>query len=635
MRQTGNLVAGKQNFSSGSGLRMVGIGRMKLCVRLGTKSRFRFVGSRRRRWKRLVEFVPLVLLAAFSLAALAAAGPHLTAETPQPAPSAAKDAANNGTRGHADFPGKLPIRELNEQEAILHALNRLGFGPRPGQVEQIEKTGLENWIQAQLHPEKIEDPVVDARLAQLPSLGMSAATLLNEYPPQDIAAKRLGVKVEEYQKRLQEMARQPGGANSLPFKDPNQLVNEMMAAKILRAAYSERQLSEQLCDFWFNHFNIFAYKDLDRWYLIPYEREAIRPHALGKFRDLLEATAKSPAMLFYLDNSSSADPHAFERLRGHPAQSRPGEKLPPLGARRGLNENYGRELMELHTLGADGGYKQEDVVEVARAFTGWTIQSPRENPSFYFDERIHDPDPKRVLGKKIKGGGIKDGEQVLDLLAKNERTARHISRQLAEHFVSDDPPPALVARMAKAFEKSKGDIRAVMTAMIYSPEFWSRAAFRAKVKTPFELVVSTARALGADVDQPLPLAQWVARIGEPLYQCLPPNGYSDKAASWVSTGALLNRVNFAVALTSNKLRGSHVDINSLVGSDFGADSKMALVRIENEFLAGQISDSTRATLEKEMEEPRILGAKLDDPVTHVNVALITGLVLGSPEFQKR
>jgi uncharacterized protein (DUF1800 family) len=571
----------------------------------------------------------------FSLAALTSAGPRRATESPQPETPSAKEAGKDGNSGQADFPGKLPIRDLNEQEAILHALNRLGFGPRPGQVEQIEKTGLENWIQAQLHPETIDDPIIDTRLAQLPSLGMSAAALMSEYPPQDIAAKRLGVKVEEYQKRLQDLARQPGGANSLPFKDQNQLVNEMMAAKILRAAYSERQLSEQLCDFWFNHFNIFVYKDLDRWYLIPYERDAIRPHVLGKFRDLLEATAKSPAMLFYLDNSSSADPHAFERLRGHPAQSRPGEKLPSLGPRRGLNENYGRELMELHALGVDGGYKQEDVAEVARAFTGWTIQSPRENPVFFFDERIHDPDPKRVLGKKIKGGGIKDAEQVLDLLAKNERTARHISLQLAEHFVSDDPPPALVARMAKAFEKSKGDIRTVMTAMIYSPEFWSRAAFRAKVKTPLELVASTARALGADVDQPLPLAQWVARIGEPLYQCQPPNGYSDKAAAWVSTGALLNRVNFAVALTSNKVRGTHVDITSLVGSDFGADSKVALTRIENKFLAGQISDSTRATLEKEMEEPRILGAKLDDPVRHVNVALITGLVVGSPEFQKR
>jgi uncharacterized protein (DUF1800 family) len=582
---------------------------------------------------RFAEIVGAGMLAALCLSGLAWARPRAAAvESPSPAstPSAA-DKSN----GRANFPGKLPIRELNEEQAILHALNRLGFGPRPGQVEQIEKTGLENWIQSQLHPENIPDPVVDARIAQFPTMQLSAAALLDQYPPQDIAAKRLGMKVDEYQKHLQDLAKQPGGTSSLPFKDQNEIVNELMEAKIVRAVYTERQLGEQLSDFWFNHFNVFVYKDLDRWYLIPYERDSIRPHALGKFRDLLEATAKSPAMLFYLDNSSSADPQAFDRLKQHPVRPRPGEKLPPLGGRHGLNENYGRELMELHTLGVDGGYKQQDVIEVARAFTGWTIESPRENPAFYFDERIHDPDPKRVLGKKIKAGGIKDGEQVLDLLVKDKHTAHHIALQLAEHFVSDDPPPALVGRMAKAFEKSKGDIRAVMTAMIYSPEFWSRAAFRAKVKTPFELVASTARALGADVDQPMQLAQWVSRIGEPLYQCLTPNGYSDKAATWISTGALLNRMNFAVALTSNKVRGAQVDINSLVGADVGTNSKLALQRVETEFLARQVSDSTHTTLEKEMAEPRILGAKLDDPVTQVNVGLITGLVLGSPEFQKR
>jgi uncharacterized protein (DUF1800 family) len=587
--------------------------------------------------KRWTEITGSGLLACAFIVTLAWAGPRGTGEKSIPEESLAipVQPASDSKDVHANFPGKLPIHDLNEQEAILHALNRLGFGPRPGQVEQIEKTGLENWIQAQLHPENLADQVVDARVAEYPSMALDSASLLDQYPQPDAAAKRLGLKVDEYQKRLQELAKQPGGISSLPFKDQNEIVNNLMEMKMIRAVYSERQLDEQLENFWFNHFNVFVYKDLDRWYMIPYERDAIRPHVLGKFRDLLEAAAKSPAMLFYLDNSSSADPNAFARLKQHPIPARPGAKLPPLGGRRGLNENYGRELMELHTLGVDGGYSQQDVVEVARAFTGWTIESPREKPEFYFDERLHDPDPKRVLGKKIKAGGIKDGEQVLDLLSKNPHTAHHISLELAQYFVSDDPPPALVARMAKTYEKSKGDIRAVMTTMIYSPEFWSRPAFRAKVKTPFELVASTVRAVGVDVDQPLQMAQWVARIGEPLYQCLTPNGYSDQAASWVSTGALLNRMNFAVALTTNKIRGAQVDIDPLLGADVAGNSQLALDRVETVFLAGQLSDPTRATLEKEAADPQILGAKLDDPVKQVNVGLITGLVLGSPEFQKR
>jgi uncharacterized protein (DUF1800 family) len=563
---------------------------------------------------------------AVGLAALAVVATLAWAGTPQP------DKNNSSQK---QFAGKLPITELNEQEAILHALNRLGFGPHPGEVEQIEKTGLENWIQGQLHPENIPDPMIDARLAEYPALGLSAANLLEEYPPPDVAAKRLGLKVDEYQKRLQDVAKQPQGTASLPFRDQQEIVNQLMQAKLLRAIYSEHQLSEQLEDFWFNHFNVFIYKDLDRWYMIPYERDAIRPHVLGKFRDLLEANAKSPAMLFYLDNFSNAAPRAVSRLTLHPVTARPGMKSSPAGPKRVLNENYGRELMELHTLGVDGGYTQQDVIDVARAFTGWTIQSPRENPAFYFDERLHDPDPKRVLGKKINAGGIKDAEQVLDLLAKNPHTAHHISLQLAQHFVSDNPPEALVKRMTKTFEKSKGDIRAVMTTMIYSPEFWSRTAFRAKVKTPFELVVSTVRALGADVDQPQQMAQWVTRMGEPLYQCLTPNGYSDAASSWVSTGALLNRMNFAIALTNNKIRGAQVDVNPLVGSDVSGNPKLALDRVETVFLAGQLSDTTRATLDKEISDPQILGATLDDPVKQVNLKLLTGLVLGSPEFQKR
>jgi len=300
-----------------------------------------------------------------------------------------------------------------------------------------------------------------------------------------------------------------------------------------------------------------------------------------------------------------------------------------------LNENYGRELMELHTLGVDGGYTQKDVTEVARCFTGWTIEKPREIAKFKFDDRLHDPDPKIVLGKKIHAGGMKDGEEVIDLLVKNSNTAKFISSKLARRFVSDDPPAALLDRMAQSFEKSGGDIREVMRTMIYSPEFWSRDAFRAKIKTPYELVVSSVRALGTDVDTPMPLVQWVARIGEPLYQCQPPTGYSDKAETWVNTGALLNRLNFSLAAAGNKLRGSRSDVAALLGTDVASDPKQALDRAVQVFLGGEAAPGTVETLQRQLENPQVLQAKLDDPVKQVDLGVVTGLVLGAPEFQRR
>jgi len=300
-----------------------------------------------------------------------------------------------------------------------------------------------------------------------------------------------------------------------------------------------------------------------------------------------------------------------------------------------LNENYGRELMELHTLGVDGGYTQKDVTEVARAFTGWTIEKPREYPQFKFDDRLHDPDPKIVLGKKIHAGGIRDGQEVIALLSKNPNTARFISTKLARRFVSDTPPPALVDRMAKTFQKSDGDIREVLRAMIYSPEFWSQDAVRAKVKTPFELVVSSVRALGTDVDTPMPLVGWVGRIGEPLYQCQPPTGYSDKMETWVNTGSLLNRLNFSLALAGNKVRGSRSDVSALLGTDSSNDPKAALDRAVHVFLGGQVAPTTVDTLQKQLENPQVVQAKLDDPVKQVDLGVVTGLVLGAPEFQRR
>jgi uncharacterized protein (DUF1800 family) len=442
------------------------------------------------------------------------------------------------------------------------------------------------------------------------------------------------------------------------MQGPQRIISDLSMAKVDRAIYSDRQLYEVMANFWFNHFNVFAGKGADRWMLTAYERDTIRPHAMGKFQDLLEATAKSPAMLFYLDNWQSADPMAAKQLQQQRAmrQSRFGGifggMTPPAPRQfpnaqgggqgqqakkqeRGLNENYGREIMELHTLGVEGGYSQQDVIEVAKCFTGWTIREPRRDPEFFFNDRIHTPGPKYVMGKKINGGGMKDGQEVINLLAHNPNTAKFITTEIARHFVSDNPPPALVSRMTQTYLSSDGDTRAVLKTMIYSPEFWSRATYRAKVKTPFELAVSTARALNADVAISLPIVQWVGRMGEPLYQCQPPTGYSDKAETWVNTGALLNRLNFALQLASNHINGTTIDLPTLFGAESDSDPQMALSRSLDIFLNGQVAAQTRETLEQRLNDPQILQARLDDPVKHVNEGLIAGLVLGTPEFQRR
>jgi uncharacterized protein (DUF1800 family) len=581
----------------------------------------------------------------------------------------------------ADGPLKgLPVTELSADEAILHALNRLAYGPRPGDLERVRQMGLAKWIEQQLNPNAIEDRAVEARLEQFPTLRMSTSRLLAEYPRPKQQEKLAAVGTVQLEQRSVDppgdaatSMKQPpavemnaatrgagkrdllgGDPNAVPraiaddSKRPQRVVEELAMAKVARAIYSERQLQQIMDDFWFNHFNVFAGKGEDRWFLTSYERDVIGPHAMGKFRDLLTATAKSPAMLFYLDNFLSADPKAAQRTAaerrvkqmrrggfGRPFPPRTSGQQQAKKNARGLNENYGRELMELHTLGVDGGYTQKDVTEVARCFTGWTIEKPRESADFKFDERWHDPDPKVVLGKRIHAGGMKDGEQVIELLARHPSTAKFISTKLARRFVSDTPPASLVARMTKTFESSDGDIRAVLKAMIYSPEFWSREAYRAKIKTPFELVVSTARALGADVDTPMPLVQWTGRIGEPLYQCQPPTGYADRSEAWVNTGALLNRLNFSLALAGNKVRGSRSDVGSLLGPDVDGDAKRALSRAVQIFLGEQTAATTMETLEKQLENPQIVRAKLDDPVKRVDLGVVAGLVLGAPEFQRR
>jgi hypothetical protein len=369
-------------------------------------------------------------------------------------------------------------------------------------------------------------------------------------------------------------------------------------------------------------------------------------------------------MLFFLDNWLSADPVAWQKMQQEiqerqerrqmrfgadpfggprPQQGPPAANENPNNPNanpkqkqeRGLNENYGRELMELHTLGVDGGYTQDDVINVAKAFTGWSIRQPRRDPEFFFEERLHDTSVKTVLGHQIHEGGMKDGEEVLDILAHDPHTAHHISYELAQRFVSDNPPEGLVDRMAQTFLKSDGDIREVLHTMIYSPEFWSKDAYRAKIKTPFELVASATRAVGAEVEILLLLVQWTSRIGQPLYQCEPPTGYSDKADAWVNTGSLLSRMNFSLALTSNRVRGAQVNIDALFVNYATANPHATLDHAIQVLLGGQMSQETRETLEKQLDDPQILQASLDDPVKQVNGPMIAGLVLGSPEFQRR
>ena len=681
---------------------------------------------------------------------------------------------------------------VSDQKRAVHALNRLTFGPRPGDVQQVMAMGVDRWIDEQLHPEKISDSALDARLAPLRTLHMSAKELREEFPdpqmirqvmngrkplPSDPARRAIyQVQLARLKDRQQERntkdsapapaaapaaegaktaeelasaAAQEPSANSadsnamnpsiseestaasdmsmappaetkmtpeeeaearrredrlyadlnvqslvslppderykkvmgmspeeqLAFADsmrgikgidfvtgmnprqketllamnnpPAVIVQELSQAKLLRATYSERQLEEVMTDFWFNHFNVFVGKGPERFMLGTYENDVIRPHALGKFEDLLLATAKSPAMLFYLDNWMSVGPNSMQAqgIPERPVRYGPyGRRFPnrnPNPRRRqnnGLNENYGRELLELHTLSVNGGYSQRDVTEVAKVFTGWTIERPLEGMGFRYDPRMHEPGPKFVLGHRIKPKGEDEGKEVLHLLATDPKTAHFISLKLAQRFVSDDPPSALVDRMADTFLEKKGDIREVLSTLFHSPEFWADSAYRAKVKTPLEFVASSVRATGADVEDAIPLVMRLGDMGMPLYRAQPPTGYSLKADAWVSSSSLLNRMNFALAFTSGKVRGVKVDPAQLAGGS-PADPNAVLSLMEEKLLAADVSKQTHDSIVAQMSSPpknataeqsnNAPQPKPPDP------SVIAGLLLGSPEFQRR
>ena len=685
-----------------------------------------------------------------------------------------------------------------EQKRAVHALNRLTFGPRPGDVQKVMAMGVDRWIDQQLHPDKISDDALQARLSPLRTLRMSPKELRENFPdnqiikqvidgkrsmpsdptrraiyevqiarqqqkfdkrqeqqpvpalaaaqqeptandgaktaeelaaaaaaspeamPPDIGdmappakdptgknadpqansaddasmappkekltpeeeaeAKRREDKLyadlhaqslvdlppdERYRKvmamstpeqlDLAESFRRGGGEQFLVGMDPRQketllalnnpqfvVTEELNQAKLLRAIYSERQLEEVMTDFWFNHFNVFIGKGPERLLINNYEQEVIRPHALGKFEDLLVATAKSPAMLFYLDNWMSVGPNSGQ------AEGRPSVRYGPYGRPRvvrprqrrnsGLNENYGRELLELHTLSVNGGYSQRDVTEVAKVFTGWTIERNGDSASFRYDAAMHEPGPKFVLGHTIKSKGEDEGKQVLHMLATSPQTAHFISYKLAQRFVSDDPPPALVDRMAKTFEKKKGDIREVLLTLFHSPEFWSDQTYRAKVKTPLEFVASAVRATGADVQDGMFLARQLNRMGMPLYAAQPPTGYSMKADAWVSSSSLLTRMNFALALTSGKIRGVSVDTSQLAEDASAAqDANAQLSTMEAKLLASDVSKQTHDSILSQLADSKTSNQENRNgtQAKSSGTSTMAGLLLGSPEFQRR
>ncbi|HJU20279.1 MAG TPA: DUF1800 domain-containing protein [Stellaceae bacterium] len=466
-------------------------------------------------------------------------------------------------------------------QQVLHVLNRLAFGSTLDDFYRVKAIGIARYIAEQLHPETIPEPFdLTLRLDQLGTAKADAVELRRLYGP---LRPVLGVKpTPEEQKAQQERART--------------VLAEAQQDRILRALYSRRQLQEVMVDFWFNHFNVFAGEELDRIWVGNYVAQAIRPYVLGHFRDLLLATAKHPAMLVYLDNTQNT-----VQKNGGP----------------GLNENYAREVMELHTLGVDGGYAQADVIMLARILTGWRLNTPDgrqfPNSAAVFVGSRHDYAPKIFLGHKMQASGRAEGEEALALLAGSPATARHISFELAQYFVADQPPPALVERLAKRFLASDGDIRAVLQTLFQSPEFWNSAGD--KYKTPLQYVISAVRAAGVPVYNPRPLIGAMAALGQPLYGCETPDGYKNTEAAWLSPDATLKRIGFALALA----RGTLPLVATPAGSPFVLVSQ---VRPRNPVDPAHIAAIFGASL----------GERTRAALNAAPPGLRAAMILGSPDF---
>ncbi|MGO8791963.1 MAG: DUF1800 domain-containing protein [Terriglobia bacterium] len=508
---------------------------------------------------------------------------------------------------------------------IWHFLNRTTFGPRPQDVARARKAGLAAVLEEQLHPERIDDSTVEERVSSLITLAMSPEELMEDFPAPK-ARTSLAARQEPPDGHAAIAANPDGSVGQAPADmrpvmesdGPRRIIMELGREQFWRAAYSQRQLQEVMVHFWMNHFNVYAAKGVDKWLLTSFEHDAIRPHALGSFSQLLAATAQSPAMLFYLDNWLSVAPGAA--VDGVSIQGR-----------RGLNENYGRELMELHTLGVDGGYTQQDVREVARCFTGWTIDHPRQGGGFIFRPRFHDDGEKVVLGRKIRDrGGVEDGMEVLQILAAHPSTAHFISLKLCRHFVSDDPPASIVDRAARTFAESHGEVSSVLKTILTSPEFNSAEAFRAKVKSPFELVASAFRTLDVETDGGAPLMGLIMRMGQPLFLYQAPTGFPDRANNWINPGTLLARMNFSMALAANRIRGTQLSLQALTPSD---DAQAVWDCLVQRTLGGCVSRETQMAVMKSLNDSDSMGGANASALPKTK--LMAALLLGSPEFQRR
>jgi uncharacterized protein (DUF1800 family) len=555
---------------------------------------------------------------ALSLALLTAcSGSRRAAVPPVPATIAAasSSAAPSPAPPPPSLKSSLPKVDWPPEKQALHVLNRLAYGPRPGETEAVAASGVERWIAEQLRPTSIDDHEVEAKFENLKSLRMSSTELHAAYPK---ANKKKALAAAAQSSAPEAMA------PTMDEKKPKEIEKDLAAHRIVRAVESKRQLAEVLLDFWFNHFNVYGDKGQDKWLIISYERDALRPHLFGHFRELLDATAKHPAMLFYLDNWLSV---AAESAPAAPAPTGSGKRS------NGINENYARELLELHTLGVDGGYTQDDVRETARAFTGWSISHPNDEAEFAFHVRRHDKNPKTVLGHTVDAGGMGDGERVLDLVAEHPSTARFIATKLCRKFVSDDPPPALVTKIAAVFSETHGDLSAVYEAIFVSPEFWSAGAFDSKIKTPLELSASAMRALGATVTSDVALQPQLTRMGEPLYRAQPPTGYKEAADAWVNSGALVARINFGLALASGRLDGVSYQAEKVAGASPPPDAGALVDKLTAALLHRPLQASTRDTIVNGITSTQQqLGYQ--EPMSE-EVPRAIGLLLGSPEFQKQ